>query len=80
MSDGTRRRQNRPYPMALDAGTYTWCQCGRSAKDPFCEGSHAGTGITPRVFVLHEAAKVELCGCKMNQGGDAFCDGSHDRL
>ena len=56
MSDGRHRRQNRPYPMALDAGTYVWCQCGRSAKDPFCDGSHAGTGIRPRVFVLEDAA------------------------
>ena len=80
MSGQPPRRQNSPWILDLDAGKYAWCQCGRSAKDPFCDGSHVGTDCVPRIFVLEEAQRVALCGCKMTQTGDAFCDGSHTKL
>ena len=33
--------QKAPYPQAVEAGkTYYWCACGRSANQPFCDGSH----------------------------------------
>ena len=80
MSEPPKRRKNAPWVMDLDAGKYAWCQCGNSSNDPFCDGSHAGTDVTPRIFVLDEAKRVALCGCKMNQSGDPFCDGSHNKL
>jgi CDGSH-type Zn-finger protein len=80
MSGQPPRRQNSPWILDLDAGKYAWCQCGRSAKDPFCDGSHVGTDCAPRIFVLEEAQRVALCGCKMTQTGDPFCDGSHTKL
>jgi mannose-6-phosphate isomerase-like protein (cupin superfamily)/CDGSH-type Zn-finger protein len=72
----------RPKPclVALKGGrTYFWCACGRSAKQPFCDGSHKGTGFEPRKFVAAADEEVLLCGCK--QTADApFCDGTHSNL
>ena len=27
--------------------SYYWCSCGKSSKQPFCDGSHKGTEFTP---------------------------------
>jgi CDGSH-type Zn-finger protein len=38
----------RPIPIMLEAGkSYWWCACGRSKSQPFCDGSHKGTGFSP---------------------------------
>jgi mannose-6-phosphate isomerase-like protein (cupin superfamily)/CDGSH-type Zn-finger protein len=72
----------RPKPclVTLKGGrTYFWCACGRSARQPFCDGSHQGTGIEPRKFVAARDEEVLLCGCK--QTADApYCDGAHSNL
>lgn len=68
-----------PYVMQLAAGKYTWCACGRSAKQPFCDGSHQGTGINPIDFTLDKPTVVALCGCKRSDDVP-FCDGTHSSL
>ena len=46
---------NKPIPVELKAGEeYYFCTCGKSANQPFCNGSHKGTGFTPKAFVAEE--------------------------
>jgi mannose-6-phosphate isomerase-like protein (cupin superfamily)/CDGSH-type Zn-finger protein len=72
--------QPKPYLVTVEGGrTYFWCACGRSAKQPFCDGSHQGSGIVPRKFVATATEEVLLCGCK-HTGGSPFCDGAHTNL
>lgn len=69
----------KPVVMELEVGTYYWCSCGRSQGQPFCDGSHKGTGFTPLKFELAEKRTVALCNCKHTQN-TPFCDGSHAKL
>lgn len=70
----------KPFLVTLEGGrTYFWCACGRSASQPFCDGSHQGTGIAPRRFVAQQTEEVLLCGCKHTSGAP-FCDGAHTNL
>jgi len=72
--------QPKPFLVTLEAGrTYYWCACGRSATQPFCDGSHKGSGITPRRLVAERTEEVLLCGCKQTCGAP-FCDGAHTNL
>jgi len=68
-----------PKMLELSAGTYFWCSCGKSGKQPFCDGAHAGSEFTPTKFELKEDAKVAMCMCK-HSGAGVFCDGSHRKL
>ncbi|MCP4077406.1 MAG: CDGSH iron-sulfur domain-containing protein [Gammaproteobacteria bacterium] len=47
--------QNKPYTVEVEAGeTYYWCACGRSKNQPFCDGSHQGTGFQPVAFTAEK--------------------------
>ena len=71
--------QKSPYAEDLEPGTYYWCACGRSQDQPWCDGSHQGTGIVPVEFTIDEAKTVYLCGCKQTKN-PPFCDGTHNNL
>ena len=72
--------QKAPYPVDVEAGKeYYWCACGLSKKQPFCDGSHAGTGLAPMMFEAKESKTVWFCGCKATQN-KPLCDGAHTKL
>ena len=69
-----------PFKAELEAGKdYFWCACGLSKNQPFCDGSHAGTDITPTKFSPDETGPAFLCQCKAT-GSAPFCDGTHAKL
>jgi len=72
--------QKSPFGVTVSAGRkYFWCACGRSAKQPFCDGSHAGTGIEPVLFEATTGEEIWFCGCKAT-GSRPRCDGTHNKL
>ncbi len=71
----------KPAIVDLKPGDYWWCACGRSKKQPFCDGSHAGTEFTPLKFTVEAQCKMALCLCKHTKPEHApRCDGSHSLL
>ena len=68
--------QRAPYVIEVEPGTYAWCSCGKSAKQPYCDGTHAGTGFTPLIERVEAKKRVAWCGCKRT-AAKPFCDGSH---
>lgn len=72
--------QKTPIPVEVEAGkSYFWCSCGKSAKQPFCDGSHQGTDFAPVKYEATQSKKVFFCGCKRTDG-QPLCDGAHAKL
>jgi CDGSH-type Zn-finger protein len=70
--------QKGPYQVELVEGkTYFYCRCGRSQRQPFCDGAHKDTGIDPLAFKAPASGTFNLCGCKTTDD-EPFCDGSHN--
>ena len=80
MTDTPIVAQKAPYPVEVEAGkSYFWCSCGRSSRQPFCDGSHKDTGFSPEKFTAEIDGKVFFCGCKQT-GNSPRCDGAHNKL
>jgi CDGSH-type Zn-finger protein len=69
-----------PTKVVLEAGKdYWWCTCGKSAKQPFCDGSHKGTSFVPAKFTAEKSGDAWLCACKHSKK-PPYCDGTHKNL
>lgn len=79
MSDLPKIHARQPAALELEAGDYWWCACGLSHQQPFCDGSHKGTGFGPKKLTLTETKKVWFCNCKQTANAP-FCDGTHSKL
>ena len=71
--------QKGPYVLEMEPGTYFWCACGRSNRQPFCDQSHRGTGLGSVKVEITEKKAVEFCGCKQS-GSAPFCDDTHKNV
>ncbi|RED48581.1 CDGSH iron-sulfur domain-containing protein [Aestuariispira insulae] len=69
-----------PYSIEVEAGkSYFWCSCGKSAKQPFCDGSHKGSDFVPMKYSAEKDRTVFFCGCKHSHK-QPLCDGSHNKI
>jgi len=68
-----------PAQVNLESGTYFWCACGKSSKQPFCDGSHIGSEFVPVMFKMAEKQEAWLCQCKHTKN-PPYCDGTHKTL
>ncbi len=69
-----------PVSVELEKGeSYAWCACGKSGRQPFCDGSHVGSSMNPLSFEAERDGAAMLCLCKRT-GNPPYCDGTHARL
>lgn len=72
--------QKTPLRVDVEEGRkYFWCSCGKSDRQPFCDGSHQGTDFLPLTYVAETTRTLYFCACKHTQGAP-LCDGSHNSL
>ena len=69
-----------PIKVALEAGKdYWWCSCGQSKNQPFCDGTHKGSGLAPMKYTADKTGDFWLCACK-HSNKKPLCDGTHKTL
>ena len=73
--------QKEPYKVKVKKGKiYSWCTCGLSKNQPFCDNSHRKEGKFKSLkYLAEETKEIYFCGCKMT-GHPPFCDGTHTKL
>ena len=80
MTDTPVVAQPSPFAVDVEEGrNYFWCACGLSQNQPFCDGSHKATDLTPVKYTAEASKKVFFCGCKQS-GTKPLCDGTHNQL
>ena len=69
-----------PAGIEVEPGkVYSWCSCGLSEKEPFCDNTHKKIEGLPfrSVKVSFDKAQVVwFCQCKRTKT-PPFCDGTH---
>ena len=72
--------QKGPYKVIVEKDkTYSWCACGLSLKQPFCNGAHKKEGKFKSLkYLANESKEMYFCGCKLTKL-PPFCDGSHSK-
>ena len=73
-----QRAGNSAIAVEVEKGkSYYWCTCGKSLKQPFCDGSHKGSEFGPLTWKADQSKKVFFCTCKATKD-QPMCDGSHN--
>ncbi|CAD6187893.1 unnamed protein product [Caenorhabditis auriculariae] len=71
---------HKPKRIELEAGkTYSWCSCGLSVSQPFCDGTHKVPGLStarPIRFQVEKTGTYNVCNCKQTSTRP-LCDGAH---
>ena len=72
--------QNKPFVRQAKAGeTIAFCMCGKSQNGPYCDGSHQGSGIGPKVVTYDKDTEIHVCGCQQSKNRP-MCDGTHKSI
>jgi CDGSH-type Zn-finger protein len=74
--------QKSPYGVEVRTGKTHYCcscSCGRSQKQPFCDGSHKPFGLSPQPYQASASKAVWFCGCKATKDRP-LCDDTHKTL
>jgi len=80
MSEAPNIAARAPLPIEVEAGKdYWWCACGKSSKQPFCDGSHKGSSFSPMKYTADKTGRVFFCACK-HTSNRPLCDGTHKTL
>ena len=77
MVKGERAGDSRIGVDVVEGKSYFWCSCGKSSKQPLCDGSHKGTEFNPLLYKADQSKKVFFCTCKQTND-PPMCDGSHN--
>jgi CDGSH-type Zn-finger protein len=68
-----------PFNVYLQQGKlYSWCSCGTSSNQPFCDGlcNNTPSRNRPVAFNVDESGYYKLCACKYSANAP-FCNGTH---
>ena len=72
-----------PAGIEVEPGkVYSWCSCGLSEKEPFCDSAHKkieGLPFRSVKVTFDKAQVVWFCQCKRTKT-PPFCDGTHNTL
>ncbi|MCB2198110.1 CDGSH iron-sulfur domain-containing protein [bacterium] len=59
---------------------YSWCTCGFSQSQPFCDTAHRGRSTMKSLKLMFDKPqKVRFCQCKQTST-PPFCDRTHETL
>ena len=78
MNKGERAGNSPIGVNVVEGKSYYWCTCGKSSKQPFCDGSHNGSNFGPILYKADQTKKVFFCTCKQTED-PPLCDGSHNK-
>lgn len=71
--------QRGPFVDECAAGKYAYCRCRRSARFPYCDGTHRGSDVVPIKIVFETPRTVAWCACGHSRNLP-YCDGTHASL
>ena len=77
MKKGIRAGESPIGIDVIEGQSYYWCTCGKSSKQPFCDGSQTGSEFGPLTYKAEQSKKVFFCTCKQTND-QPLCDGSHN--